>query len=72
MMIEDVTTIEEDFPICPLCKKMIMSDAGLENTVRHCGLCGMPTENMDRFCCSKCEGKYKKFIEKRLENARNN
>jgi predicted amidophosphoribosyltransferase len=55
--------IDENFPTCTVCGREIASDADIpKRMTKYCKLCGMPTDGMGKFCCYKCEGKFKRFI----------
>jgi predicted nucleic acid-binding Zn ribbon protein len=59
---------EESFSVCPICRKTLTSDADIQAKVaRYCRLCGMHIEGFGRFCCYKCEGMFKRFVEKKKE-----
>ncbi len=48
------------FPECPICLKIITSDATLPN---YCRLCGMVIdENNQKFCCEECKFRLKRIL----------
>jgi predicted nucleic acid-binding Zn ribbon protein len=39
----------------------------LEEKFAYCRLCDMPTGNLKRFCCEKCERLFSRFVKRKNE-----
>lgn len=39
----------------------------IEEKFSYCRLCDMPTENLKRFCCEKCERIFRIFVKRKNE-----
>lgn len=57
----------DDILKCPICKEEVFSKAG-----RGCRMCGMALENeLEEFCCIKCENKFEEINSKKINSGGN-